>query len=149
MAVESDDVPPLVTLPINEVTDQRWTGSDVLGIITVFERMLLAMEARLVAKMDDNSQAAAERWARHDRELEASTARMEERFQKVEHNLLTVETLLEGHLQKDREEDLVSAARVAPVKTTFTWLWSHWRDLVLVAIGLIALVNAVRLDLGL
>lgn len=112
--------------------------TEVTGLVQLFNNQLLAMEGRLAAKMDENSRAAAERWARHDQELEANTKRIVARFEKLEAAILVVEKTLEAHLDREHEEDLITEARVKPVKTVFGWLWSHWRDLLLLFIGLVA-----------
>lgn len=116
----------------------RWVASDVLGVINVFERMLLAMEARLVAKMDDNSRLATERWAAHDRDLEANTKRIVERFARIEADFIELEKELREHLRKEEREDIAAEARVKPLKGMVAWFWRNWRDVVLLLIGIVA-----------
>jgi len=101
-------------------------------ILHLFEVMLLAMEQRLTAKMDDNSRLASERWVRHDREAEAMVAR-----------LAALETTLGLHLDEARTHKLIVDARARPIRSFVGWLWDHWRDLVLLAIGLFALLTTL------
>jgi hypothetical protein len=128
--------------PIPEVP-ARWSAGDVLGVINVFERMLLAMEARLVAKMDDNSRLASERWAQHDNQLVANEKRIIERFERLEGDLIKMETTLEAHLKAEEREDIVNEARIRPLKGGIAWFWRNWRDIVLLLIGLFALATFI------
>ena len=107
-----------------------------LSILHLFEVMLLAMERRLVEKMDDNSRLASERWAKHDLELEANTKRVVERF-------VALETTLGLHLDEAKNRKLVAEARTRPIRSSAGWLWDHWRDVVLLLVGLFALVSAI------
>jgi hypothetical protein len=118
VAEESEHV-----VPLNTLTGDRWTVSDALGVLDVFERMLLAMEARLIQKIIDSNQTTSDR------------------FERLEKNLAIVEAALNLHLKEVEREDIVMAARVEPVKQTFGWLWIHWRDLALLAISLLAVAT--------
>lgn len=152
MADETTTEP--VTEAARETADiGRLSASDVLGVISIFERMLLAMEARLVAKMDDNNRLAAERWAQHDAQallhdqrlvarFESIESRYNERFLSLEKSLLTTSTTLETHLKGHEREDIESAARIKPIKGVIGWLWENWRDVVIVVIALAALLTA-------
>jgi hypothetical protein len=110
--------------------------SNGLSILHLFEVMLLAMERRLVEKMDDNSRLASERWAKHDIELEQNTKRVVDRF-------AALETTLGLHLDEANNRKLVAEARTRPIRSSVGWLWDHWRDVVLLAIGLFALLTAI------
>jgi hypothetical protein len=127
-----DEQPSLPEIPA------RWSASDVLGVINVFERMLLAMESRLVAKMDDNSRSASERWASHDLTLAANEKKIITRFERLEGDLIKMEEVLNGHLRKEEHEDLVNEARIRPIKGSLAWFWRNWRDILLLFIGLVA-----------
>jgi hypothetical protein len=117
------------------------TVTEVTGLVNLFNGMLLSMEGRLIDKMDDNSRLAAERWAKHDAELSANTKRVVERFEKTEAAILVLEESLSVHLRREHDEDIANEARVKPVKTVVGFLWAHWRDLVLLFIGLFALMT--------
>jgi hypothetical protein len=110
--------------------------SNGLSVIHLFEVMLLAMERRLVEKMDDNSRLASERWAKHDLELEQNSKRITDRF-------VMIETQLGLHLAQVRDRKLIVDARSQPIRKALGWLWDHWRDVVLLAIGLFALLAAI------
>ena len=122
----------------SELGNGRMSVTEVTGLVQLFNNQLLAMEGRLSAKMDDNSRAAADRWRKHDEELEANTSRIVTRFEKIEGHIIKVETVLTAHLDREHDEDVASEARVKPVKTVVGWLWLHWRDLVLLFIGIVA-----------
>jgi hypothetical protein len=111
---------------------------EVTNLVNLFQTMLLAMEQRLVAKMDDNSRMASERWAAHDRDFETSTRLAAARMEEIEKSILTVETSLNAHLKRERDEDIRMDARIRPITGSLSWLWLHWRDIVLLVIGIIA-----------
>lgn len=105
-------------------------------MLHLFEVMLLAMERRLVERMEENSELARSNWAKHDAELATNTRRIVERFEALEKQLGL-------HLEEARLHRVASDARVRPVRSAFSWTWDHWRDIVLLAIGLFALVSAL------
>lgn len=119
----TDDLPSNGSMSVTEVT----------GLVQLFNNQLLAMEGRLVAKMDDNSRLASERWVRHDQELEANTRRIVKRFEEIEKSILVIETTLESHLKKEHDEELVVQARVRPVVTVAQYVAKNWRTIALIA----------------
>lgn len=126
---------PVSIAPERTAIPIAMTISDVTGILHLFEQMLLAMESRLVAKMDSNSRAATERWAMHDRDLEVNTKRVIERFEKLEKWIGTLDSALQAHLDKEHDEELVLDARVKPVKTLAQYTSKNWKTILLVAIA--------------
>lgn len=119
--------------------DGNWSPRDVLGIIDTFDRMLLAMEARLVAKIDESTRQAAERWVSHDTESTRYRTDANNRFERIEQSLLTVEKTLRAHLEKERDEDLVIDARIRPLKAVGIYIFRNWRTILLVMLTLLAL----------
>jgi hypothetical protein len=117
----------------------RWSASDVLGVINVFERMLLAMEARLVSKMDDHNKLESDRWATHDAKLIENEKKIVARFERLENDILAMEATLESHLKREERQDIEAEARIKPLKGVIAWFWRNWRDLVLLLIGIVAL----------
>jgi hypothetical protein len=97
------------------------TVVDATAILTLFEQMLLAMETRFIARDEDTRRLEAGRWEAH----------------------LHEHTVIDTHLREVHEDELVVQARVRPVRNTFVWLADHWRDVVLLAIGLVALATLI------
>jgi len=108
------------------------TATEITGLVNLFNGMMIAMEGRLIAKLDENSRGAADRWAKHDRDLETNTARVIARFEKMESAILTVEKTLEAHLDREHEENLIMEARVRPVKTFAEYLSRNWKTIFLI-----------------
>lgn len=130
--IDSDgQVPP-------ETQPSTMAVPEVMSLITLFTNLLQAMEHRILSRMDESSLAAAARWKLHDEELERNRIAITARFERNEKAMRELEEALENLLQREHDEDLVVEARVRPVKTVFGWLWAHWRDLVLLFIGLVA-----------
>ena len=118
-----------------------WTGADAIGLLNVFEHMLLAMERRLVEKMDDNSELAAERWDRHDKDSERTLKAIEDRFEKVHGLIKTVDETLAAHLKKERDEDLVNEIRVQPIVKAVRYVIAHWRTALLIIVSILAILG--------
>ena len=114
-------------------------NGDVTALMSLINSMLQAMEFRILQRLDLNSAAATERWAKHDAELEQNTRRVVARFEQLELALEATNVLVLEHHQREHEKQIVMDARVRPIRGSIKWLWGHWRDVVLLTIGLIAL----------
>jgi len=117
------------------------TSSDVIGLVTVFERMLLAMENRLVAKMEENTQGAKDRWGLHDRDSERVLRDIADKFLAIEQSIELVEQALNLHLKQEADEDLQTQARVRPVLTLFQYLAKNWRTILLLIVSMLAILG--------
>jgi hypothetical protein len=115
------------------------TASEITGLIGLFQTMLDAMEGRIIDRLDINSRGATERWQKHDAELATNTARVVARFEKVETAIDLTTKALQAHLDREHDDDVRMDARIRPIRGSIGWVWSHWRDIVLLVIGLIAL----------
>lgn len=116
--------------------------------MSLINSMLQAMEYRILQRLDQNSLAATERWAKHDAELAANTKRVVDRFEKLELALEATNQSVREHHQREHEKQLVVDARIRPIRGSIAWLWLHWRDIVLLLIGLIALGTFVADAIG-
>jgi maltodextrin utilization protein YvdJ len=115
--------------------------TEVTGLVNLFNGMLMAMEGRLIAKMDDNSRQAIANWVRHDQELAANTKRIVDRFEKIESSLLKVETCLQVHLDQEHEERIATEARVKPVVMSIQWFTKNWRTILLFIVATLAILG--------
>lgn len=114
------------------------TASEITGLIGLFQTMLDKTEANIVKVMEGNSERATERWAKHDLELAANTKRVTDRFAAIDARLQLTADALQAHLDREHEEDIRMDARIRPIRGGLGWLWAHWRDIVLLVIGVIA-----------
>jgi len=126
--------------------------SDVMGLVRLFNDSLLAMEARLGAKMDDNSQAASDRWIKHDRDSERVLADIEKRFNKMETELCkqtadiaadlkTHIAIADAHWQKEHDEEIAFDARLTPVKGAVGYLRHNWKNILLAVVTILAILG--------
>jgi hypothetical protein len=115
------------------------TASEITGLIGLFQTMLDKTEGRILDAMAGNSERATERWAKHDAELERNTKRVTDRFAQIDARLQTTVDTLQAHLDREHDDDIRMDARIRPIRGSLAWLWAHWRDVVLLMIGLIAL----------
>jgi hypothetical protein len=117
------------------------TATDVTALVTLMSGMLDRMEGRIIGRLDDNAQGAAERWERHDKELAANTKRITDRF-------MVIEAALDEHLQvanihfaKEHDSEIATEARVKPVRTAAGWLWANWKTIVLILFALLGVLG--------
>lgn len=135
LVTDNEAAPPAV-VPPHPVT---LTASEITGLIGLFQTMLDAMEGRIIDRLDANSRGASDRWRKHDEELAANTQRVVARFERVEAAIATTAKALEMHLDREHDDDVRMDARIRPIRGSLGWVWAHWRDLVLLGIGLVAL----------
>jgi anti-sigma-K factor RskA len=121
------------------VSPPTLSAAEVTALVGLFQGMLMGTESRILAAMADNSRAAAERWAKHDAELAANTERVTKRFAELDSRLETTAAALKSYLDREHDDDIRMDARIRPIRGSIGWLWAHWRDVVLLTIGLIAL----------
>ena len=122
------------------------TATDVTALVGLMSGMLDRMESRIIARLDDNSRLASERWQKHDAELEANTRRVVKRFEVIEGELLTVSNCLKGHLDKEHDEAVTTSARVRPVKTVLGWAIVNWKNIALLVIAALTALGILGVE---
>jgi hypothetical protein len=122
------------------------SGADMLALIAHMTDLLSKMENRIMERLDDNSRGASERWAKHDRELEANTKRVIARFEIVEADLLTVSKALGGHLDREHDEELATQARVKPIRTVGLIVVQNWKSIALALFALLGILGWAGLE---
>jgi hypothetical protein len=115
--------------------------TEVTGLVNLFNGMLLAMEGRLITKMDDNSRMAEGRWARHDADSKKLCETFGDRFERIETVLKTTADALQEHLDKEHDEELRAEERVKPVKTIAQYVGRNWRTILLLIVSLLAVLG--------
>ena len=119
------------------------SAAEVTALVGLFQGMLSGTENRILAAMADNSRAAGERWAKHDAELAANTARVTARFLDLDARLQTTADTLQAYLSREHDDDVAMQARIQPIRGSIAWLWLHWKELALFLLGLATLVNVM------
>lgn len=117
------------------------TVSEVTGLVGLFNESLLAMEGRLVSKMDDSSRRAAERWVKHDLDSERLLKDIEHRFDTIEKALRDHVLIAEKRWAEDHDEELVLQARIKPVTSFATYIARNWRTILLIIVSLLAILG--------
>ena len=126
--------------------------TEVTGLVQLFNNQLLAMEGRLVAKMDDNSRMASERWVKHDHDRERILEDIEKRFGKLEaemckqtaslaEDLKAHVAIADAYWAKERDEELILDARLTPVKGAVAYLRRNWKTILLVIVSILAVLG--------
>jgi len=129
--------------------------TEVTGLVQLFNNSLLAMEGRLVAKMDDSSRLASERWIKHDRDSERIVGDIEKRIVTVQCELQKeidlLATTLKDHIgianthwEKEHEEEIRLDARLTPVKGALAYVRRNWKTILLVIMSILAVVGFSR-----
>ena len=122
------------------------SGADMLALLTRIDDMLGKMEQRILDRLTENAVGAAERWKKHDDELERNTKRVVDRFEIIEKDLLAVSTCLNAHLDKEHDDEIATQARVRPVKTLAGWLVANWKSIALAVFTLLGLLGWAGLE---
>ena len=136
------------TLPSNG----SMTVTEVTGLVQLFNNQLLAMEGRLVAKMDDNSRMASERWVKHDHDRERILEDIEKRFGKLESEMCKQTAALAEDLKahiaiadaywtKEHEAEIALDARLTPVKGLIGYVRTNWKTILLLIVSLLAILG--------
>jgi hypothetical protein len=116
---------------------------DVTALVSMFGGMLSAMEGRILDRMRENSSAATDRWKLHDDQLARDREAVIGRFVKVENRVEEVNVSVTAHHRQAHERDLVTQARVKPIKTLTGWVWANRNSLLLVGIGLLTILASL------
>ena len=138
--VANGDEPPVPSL--------NGSVGDAAALIAAVATLVSGSTATIMARLEENSRGATERWRLHDEELARNRAAITAKFEKIERELEAevqrVERALEEHLvvanahfQREHDDDLVLRARIEPVKSGVAWITANWKTVVLV-VGLIA-----------
>ena len=112
------------------------TAGDITALVALFQGMLSFTEGRILAALAENSRAASERWARHDRELAENTKRVVDRFEKIEMGMEATAELVRDHHAKAHDDEIRMDARIRPIRGSIAWLWTQRRDIIIVLIGI-------------
>ena len=120
-------------------------NGDLVQLVALFTNLLHQTESRILegmrhatgqlgADLAANSQAAKERWAKHE------TEHAEER--------LDWQKRWEAHISEaerrwsiDDQENVKFDARVQPVRATIQWVWSYRKDIIIVVLGILTLLG--------
>jgi hypothetical protein len=124
----------------------RLSPTEVTAFITLIDARLGRMEDRIIARLDQNSAGATERWAKHDAELAENTKRIVARFLLIEKCLDDHIVIANAHFGREHDAVLVSAARQRPVRLTISWLAANWKDLVILAVGVLVVLGILGIE---
>ena len=124
----------------------RLSPTEVTALITLIDARLGRMEDRIIARLDQNSAGATERWAKHDAELAENTKRIVARFLLIEKCLDDHIVIANAHFGREHDAVLVSAARQRPVRLTISWLAANWKDLVILAVGILVVLGILGIE---
>lgn len=115
---------------------------DAAALIAAVATLVSGSTATIMARLEENSRGATERWRLHDEELGRNRTAITAKFEKIERELEAeikrVEQALEAHLvvanvhfQREHDDDLVLRARIQPVKSGVAWLIANWKTVAL------------------
>lgn len=134
------------------ISNGSMSVTEVTGLVQLFNNQLIAMEGRLVAKMDDNSRMASERWVKHDHDAERILIDIEERFQKMQVEFQKeIKAVADGlkehvdianaHWSKEHDDEVRLNARLTPVKGLLAYVQRNWKTILLVMMSLLAVIG--------
>ena len=105
------------------------------------------MEDRIISRLDLNAVGAADRWRLHDEQLERNTALVTAKFVEIEERLDAHLVIANAHFGRQHDDDIAMDARVRPVRIGAAWAGSHWKDIAILAVGILGFL-AVAADLA-
>ena len=119
----------------------RLSPTEVTALIALIDTRLGRMEDRIIARLDQNSAGATDRWAKHDAELAENTKRIVARFLLIEKCLDDHIVIANAHFDREHDAVLVSESRRRPVRLTLSWLGANWIAIALFVISLLAILG--------
>jgi len=103
----------------------------VATLVHSFAAMVSAMKSDIIREMTFNAEASKERWTRWERDFE--------KYQEAtDRRIGLLEASVHDHHSQAEKAKIAREAQIKPVRSVFSWLWDHWRDLVLLVIGVMA-----------
>jgi anti-sigma-K factor RskA len=136
------DPDPMTASGSSDSASGSMSVAEVTGLISIFAGMLNTMQANIIGRLDDNSRAASERWARHDQDLDRNREAVVTRFLKVEGSLETQGKVLSNHLERQHDADVRLKARVQPIRTILGLTVKNWRTILLFIFAVLAVAAA-------
>jgi len=124
----------------------RLSPTEVTALIALIDTRLGRTEDRIIARLDANSTGATERWVKHDAELAENVLRTTNRFLLIERALDDHIQIANAHFGREHDAVLVSAARQRPVRLTISWLAANWKDLVILAVGVLVVLGILGIE---
>ena len=124
----------------------RLSSTEVTALIALIDTRLGRTEDRIIARLDANSTGATERWVKHDAELAENVLRTTNRFLLIERALDDHIQIANAHFGREHDAVLVSAARQRPVRLTISWLAANWKDLVILAVGVLVVLGILGIE---
>ena len=120
--------------------------ADAAALIAAVATLVSGSTQTIMARLDENARGATERWRLHDEELSRNRASITAKFLKIETALDDHTTVANAHFAREHDDDLVMQARVRPVQIGVAWAANHWKDIVILGVGLVGLF-AVAADI--
>jgi len=139
----SEVLPDQISVESRTVNGNGMSIIEVTGLVNMFAGMLDRMEQRIIARLDDNSRMASERWAKHDQELERNREAVVARFLAIEKGLDDHLTVANERWAKEHDEDVRMDARVQPVKNGIRYAMIHWRTIVLFVLIFLTMIGVI------
>jgi len=124
----------------------RLSPTEVTALLALIDTRLGRTEDRIIARLDANSTGATERWVKHDAELAENVLRTTNRFLLIERALDDHIQIANAHFGREHDAVLVSAARQRPVRLTISWLAANWKDLVILAVGVLVVLGILGIE---
>jgi hypothetical protein len=125
----------------------RSSIGDAAALIAALGALVNASTATIMARLEENSRGATERWRLNDERVADDARRSEARVEKIEKSILVVQRALEMHLDGHHDEAVVMDGRVRPLKNGVAWMVANYKNIVILLIGLLGFF-AVAADLA-
>jgi len=131
----------VTTVSTPPVVGGNGTGvAEAANLIAAVATLVSGSTSTIMARLDENSRGATERWRQHDAELERNREAITAKFIKLEKALDDHIVIASVHFARQHDDDLVMRARVQPVRTAGAWIVANWKTVGLIAALIISWV---------
>ncbi len=113
----------------------------IITLIHSFSAMVQGVKNDLLREMAANAQASRERWDRWERDFAKYQRDTDRRIELLEEQTKAIHGRLDSMDREKERGELVWDSRVAPLKKGGIWLGAHYRDLLLVILGILAILG--------
>jgi hypothetical protein len=132
----SGEPDPPIDLDVHQNGGSRPTASldAITTLIHSFALMIQGVEQRITERISANADASKDRWERWETDFRDYRKGIEKR-------LTLLEASVHDHAEEARQAKIAREAKIRPIRALGLFLVLHWRDILILLIGILALMG--------
>lgn len=115
-------------------------GSPDAAWVAAIAALIAGSTQTIVSRIDAMERSENDRWRLHDEELERNRTTVTSKFLKIEAQLDAHIKIANDRWAKEHDDDVRMDARVRPVQIGVAWAVNHWKDIVILLVGIVGLL---------